>query len=78
MYSVPSSITVTVREGLLRAYGVSVETVSEALTAIRHPGVTTVQMIFNAFRLKPAEDFFARGGRGHYRPGAPGERPADR
>ncbi|SMB82729.1 aldo/keto reductase [Deinococcus hopiensis] len=48
-----------VREGLLRAYGVSVETVSEALTAIRHPGVATVQMIFNAFRLKPAEDFFA-------------------
>lgn len=48
-----------VREGLLRAYGVSVETVTEALTAIRHPGVATVQIIFNAFRLKPAEDFFA-------------------
>ena len=47
-----------VREGLLRAYGVSVETVAEALTAIRHPGVATVQIIFNAFRLKPAEAFF--------------------
>ncbi|SMB78811.1 aldo/keto reductase [Deinococcus hopiensis] len=48
-----------VREGSLRAYGVSVETVAEALTAIRHPGVATVQIIFNAFRLKPAEEFFA-------------------
>ena len=47
------------REGLLRAYGVSVETVDEALTAIQHPNVATVQIIFNAFRLKPAEQFFA-------------------
>ncbi|GAA4016586.1 aldo/keto reductase [Deinococcus rubellus] len=48
-----------VQEGLLRAYGVSVETVDEALTAIKHPNVATVQIIFNAFRLKPAEQFFA-------------------
>lgn len=48
-----------VGEGLLRAYGVSVETVDEALTAIKHPNVSTVQIIFNAFRLKPAEQFFA-------------------
>ena len=47
-----------VREGLLRAYGVSVETVDEALTAVRHPNVATVQIIFNAFRMKPAEQFF--------------------
>ncbi|WP_407540964.1 aldo/keto reductase [Deinococcus radiomollis] len=51
-----------VQEGLLRAYGVSVETVDEALTAIKHPGVSTVQIIFNAFRLKPAEEFFAAAG----------------
>ncbi|GGR23967.1 aldo/keto reductase [Deinococcus ruber] len=46
-------------EGLLRHYGVSVETVDEALTALRHPGVASVQIIFNAFRPKPAETFFA-------------------
>jgi aryl-alcohol dehydrogenase-like predicted oxidoreductase len=44
--------------GKIRYYGVSVETVDEALQAIRHPGVQTVQIIYNAFRLKPAEVFF--------------------
>ncbi|WP_027482525.1 aldo/keto reductase [Deinococcus pimensis] len=45
------------REGLVRHYGVSVETVDEALTAVKHPGVATVQIIFNALRLKPADRF---------------------
>jgi aryl-alcohol dehydrogenase-like predicted oxidoreductase len=44
--------------GKIRHYGVSVERVDEALEAIRHPGVETVQIIFNMFRLKPAETFF--------------------
>lgn len=44
--------------GKLRYYGVSVETVDEALRAIRHPNVQSVQIIFNMFRLKPAEAFF--------------------
>lgn len=48
-----------VHEGLIRHYGVSVELVDEALEAIKHPGVATVQIIFNAFRLKPADAFFA-------------------
>jgi aryl-alcohol dehydrogenase-like predicted oxidoreductase len=48
-----------VRAGKVRSYGVSVETVDEALRAIRHPGVQTVQIIFNMFRLKPAQEFFA-------------------
>jgi len=47
-----------VSAGKVRHYGVSVETVDEALAAIRHPGVKTVQIIFNMFRLKPAEQFF--------------------
>jgi aryl-alcohol dehydrogenase-like predicted oxidoreductase len=38
---------------------VSVETVDEALRALRHPHVQSVQIIFNMFRLKPAERFFA-------------------
>jgi aryl-alcohol dehydrogenase-like predicted oxidoreductase len=44
-----------VAEGVLGAYGVSVETCDEALTAIARPGVATVQIILNAFRLKPLE-----------------------
>lgn len=44
--------------GKIRYYGVSVETVDEALRAMRHPRVQTVQIIYNAFRLKPAEVFF--------------------
>jgi aryl-alcohol dehydrogenase-like predicted oxidoreductase len=47
------------REGLIRHYGVSVEKVSEALRGIQHPGVQSVQIIFNAFRLKPTLEFFA-------------------
>jgi aryl-alcohol dehydrogenase-like predicted oxidoreductase len=44
-----------VGEGLLAAYGVSVETCDEALTAIARPGVASVQIILNAFRRKPLE-----------------------
>jgi len=47
-----------VHAGKVRYYGVSVETVDEALRALRHPNVQTVQIIFNMFRLKPAEAFF--------------------
>lgn len=45
-----------VAEGRMRAYGVSVETVDEALTAIARPNVATVQIILNAFRHKPLEE----------------------
>jgi aryl-alcohol dehydrogenase-like predicted oxidoreductase len=44
-----------VDEGRIRAYGVSVETVEEALTAIARPRVASVQIILNAFRHKPLE-----------------------
>ena len=44
-----------VSSGAIAAYGVSVETVDEALTAIARPHVATVQIILNAFRLKPLE-----------------------
>jgi aryl-alcohol dehydrogenase-like predicted oxidoreductase len=46
------------RQGKIRAYGVSVETVEEAEKALRYPGVQSVQIIFNMFRLKPSEQFF--------------------
>lgn len=44
-----------VSEKIIGAYGVSVETVSQGMKAIKRPGVATVQVIFNAFRLKPLE-----------------------
>jgi len=44
-----------VEEKRIRAYGVSVEKVEEALTAIARPGTASVQIILNAFRLKPLE-----------------------
>ena len=44
-----------VQEKRIAAYGVSVETVAEAMTAIARPGVATVQIIFNMLRLKPTE-----------------------
>ena len=48
-----------VRAGKLRHYGVSVERVEEALKAIEYPGVQSVQIIFNIFRQRPRDLFFA-------------------
>ena len=44
-----------VEEQVVAAYGVSVETVEEALTAIARPHVATLQIILNVFRRKPLE-----------------------
>ena len=49
--------------GKIRYYGVSVERVEEALKAIEYPNVQTVQIIFNCFRQRPAELFFAQAKR---------------
>ncbi len=46
------------KKGKIADYGVSVETVEEARAAIRQPGVVSVQIIYNLFRMKPAEVFF--------------------
>ena len=47
-----------VKAGKIRHYGVSVERVEEALKAIEYPGVKTVQIIFNCFRMRPSRLFF--------------------
>ena len=52
-----------VKAGKLRFYGVSVEKVEEALKAIEYPGVQSVQIIFNLFRQRPADLFFAQAQR---------------
>jgi aryl-alcohol dehydrogenase-like predicted oxidoreductase len=45
-----------VAERRIAAYGVSVETCAEALTALARPGVASVQIILNPFRPKPLEE----------------------
>ncbi|GHA90838.1 aldo/keto reductase [Streptomyces thermoviolaceus subsp. thermoviolaceus] len=45
-----------VEEGRIAAYGVSVETCAEALTAIARPNVASVQIILNPFRMKPLRE----------------------
>jgi aryl-alcohol dehydrogenase-like predicted oxidoreductase len=44
-----------VDQGVIKNYGVSVETADEALTAIARPQVASVQIIFNIFRQKPLD-----------------------
>ena len=49
------SLDALVADGVTAAYGVSVETVDQALAAIARPHVASVQIILNAFRLKPLD-----------------------
>ena len=46
-------------EGKIANYGVSVEKISEALDAIKHSGVVSVQIIFNIFRQRVATEFLS-------------------
>ena len=45
-----------VDEGRIAAYGLSVETVEQALAAIQRPNVASIQIILNVFRRKPLEE----------------------
>lgn len=45
-----------VEEEVITAYGVSVETVDQALSAIARPHVASIQIILNAFRRKPLDE----------------------
>ena len=49
------ALATLVQEGRIQAYGVSVETVEQALAVIARPGVASVQIIVNVFRRKPLE-----------------------
>ena len=46
------------QQGKVRFYGTSVTTVAEALQVLEYPTLQVVQIIFNMFRHKPAEEFF--------------------
>lgn len=47
-----------IAEGKIRAMGVSVERVDEAIQAMSYPIVSSIQIIFNMFRQKPSETLF--------------------
>ncbi|HEV7849586.1 MAG TPA: aldo/keto reductase [Mycetocola sp.] len=53
--AVYDALDTLVSDGVIANYGVSVETCAEALAAIARPGTASVQIILNAFRLKPLE-----------------------
>jgi len=53
--AVYDALDTLVADGAIKNYGVSVETQDEALAAIARPNTATVQVIFNAFRLKPLD-----------------------
>ena len=54
-----AALDALVADGVIAHYGVSVEKVEEGLIALENPGVASVQIIFNAFRQRPAERFLA-------------------
>lgn len=45
-----------VSEGVIAAYGASVETMDQARSALERPNLTNLQIIFNPFRLKPLDE----------------------
>lgn len=47
------------QEGKIQRFGVSVESMDEALFCLQQPGLTSLQIIFNLFRQKPIETLFA-------------------
>lgn len=47
------------REGKIRHYGASVESMEEAMVCVRHGGCASLQIIFNIFRQKPVHELFA-------------------
>ncbi len=48
------------KQGKIHFYGVSVEKVEEGLKALDYPNVQSIQIIFNIFRQRPADLFFAQ------------------
>ncbi len=48
------------KEGKVRAFGASVETIEEGLLCLEQQGLSSLQVIFNVFRQRPAEDLLPR------------------
>jgi aryl-alcohol dehydrogenase-like predicted oxidoreductase len=47
-------------EGLIRAFGASVESIDEALACVEQDGLASLQIIFNIFRQKPIDTLFEK------------------
>lgn len=47
------------KEGKIRHFGASVETIEEALICLKQDGLVSLQIIFNIFRQKPIEKLFS-------------------
>ena len=58
--SVYEALEWLVHQGLIARWGVSVERVDEALEALKHPGLASIQIIYNLFRQRPAQELFPR------------------
>jgi aryl-alcohol dehydrogenase-like predicted oxidoreductase len=54
------ALEILVDEGRIARWGVSVETCDEALEALTHPGLASIQIIVNIFRRKPLERVIAQ------------------
>lgn len=50
-------------EGKIKRWGLSVETMDEALSCLAQPGLASLQIIFNIFRQKPIDTIFAEAKR---------------
>ena len=48
------------REGKIKAFGASVESVEEALQCFQVEGLSSLQIIFNVFRQKPIDELFEK------------------
>ena len=48
------------QEGLIKRWGASVESVEEGLICLQQDGLASLQVIFNIFRQKPAEELLPR------------------
>jgi aryl-alcohol dehydrogenase-like predicted oxidoreductase len=48
------------REGRIRHFGASVESMEEALLCLEQPGLASLQIIFNIFRQKPIQALFPK------------------
>ncbi len=58
VYSMPEvfeAMDSLVQDGKVRFYGVSIEKVDEGIKAMEYPGVSSIQVIYNIFRQRPAE-----------------------
>jgi aryl-alcohol dehydrogenase-like predicted oxidoreductase len=48
------------KQGKIKHYGVSIEKIEEGLKAMKYPGVEAIEVIFNMFRLRPAQELFEK------------------